>query len=521
MLLERSPSELVQCPSCQTAFDGVQSAAASTTCQNCGHTIVHSVPRSGPETIAVSFSNETGLADSATAAESHTDTTLKSQNRSSAAHADRLGHYRLERLLGEGGFGCVYQARDLKLDRTVAIKLPRSGQLTEKETSQFLKEARAAAQLRHPNIVGVYETGHCDGAVYIATDFIAGQPMDDWLENHRPSHRESAELCRTLAEALHHAHQRGVIHRDLKPANILLDEDGQPHIADFGLAKREFGETSMTAAGVVMGTPAYMAPEQATGQSHQADARTDIYALGTMLFEMLTGERPFRGSTQALLYQVVSEEPPLPRTIDETIPEDLEAICICCLAKNPEHRFASARDLADALTEYLEENRVSLALPTPLPVTKSNPLADFWNRHPLVSTLAVGFFVMVVAGGIATWFKGITQKPDANADHSPVVNSANLETPAAQQWFLPQVRETLRGNSSAEVAIDPELEAAIQTVEQQQAEFGSQAIPEVSTVGSLIMGEMTGNQDGNSLRDQRQLLQRLKGRLGNLNQQLK
>lgn len=492
------------------------------TCNHCGHTLVQSILRNGPETIAVSLSNETRPANSETAADGHTNTIGEQQRDAVAAGTDRLGHFRLEKLLGEGGFGCVYQARDLKLDRTVAIKLPRSGQLTERESSQFLKEARAAAQLRHPNIVGVYETGQCDGAVYIATDFIAGQPMDDWLDDHRPSHRESAELCRTLAEALHHAHQRGVIHRDLKPANILLDEDGQPHIADFGLAKREFGETSMTAAGVVMGTPAYMAPEQATGQSHQADARTDIYALGTMLFEMITGERPFRGSTQALLYQVVSEAPPLPRTIDETIPEDLEAICICCLAKNPEHRFASARDLADALTEYLEENQVSIALPTVAPAQKSNSLTDFWNRHPLTTTLMVGLFAMIVAGGVASWFNALTKNPEVVTNPAPqIIDSTTTPTPSSQPNFIPRIRETLREHSSAEVAIDPELEAAIQTVEQQQAEIGSHAAPEAGAVGSLIMGEMTGSHDDNSLRDQRQLLQRLKGRLGNLNQQLK
>ncbi|WP_166825007.1 serine/threonine-protein kinase [Thalassoroseus pseudoceratinae] len=520
MLLDSHQSVLVPCPSCQNGVDFGTSAAASTTCGNCGHTFVNSVEKSagctGQETVAVSLSNGAGLLDSKTAAADDPIIDPAATKHSSGSETTRLGHFVLEKLLGEGGFGCVYQARDLKLDRAVAIKLPRSGQLTEKETSQFLKEARAAAQLRHPNIVGVHEVGMSDGSVYIATDFINGQPMDDWLESYQPTHQESAELCRTLAEALHHAHQRGVIHRDLKPANILLDEDGQPHIADFGLAKREFGETSMTAAGVVMGTPAYMAPEQATGQSHEADARADIYALGTMLFEMLTGERPFRGSTQALLYQVVNAEPPLPRTIDETIPEGLEAICICCLAKDPDHRFASAQDLADALTEYLEERQTSVSLPTALTETKPNAWIQFWNRHPFAVAVGVGISVMLAAGGIA-----VAYKSDAVPPSRTVITSTPQSTVTPSQSLLPQVRQQLREQSPANVELDPELEAALQTVEQQHAEIGSQTAPELGAVGSLIMGEMTGDPDGNSLRDQRILLQRLKGRLGNLNQSLK
>lgn len=518
MLVESDQSVQRRCPSCQNEFDLELPTEASTTCNNCGHTVVHSVEQSGPETIAVSLSDDIGFDPSLTSAGKGAATCFNPAPQSVLPESDRLGHFRLEKLLGEGGFGCVYQARDLKLDRMVAIKLPRNGQLTEKETTQFLKEARAAAQLRHPNIVGVYEVGQCDGSVYIATDFIAGQPMDDWLENHRPSHREAAELCRTLADALHHAHQRGVIHRDLKPANILLDEDMQPHIADFGLAKREYGETSMTAAGVVMGTPAYMAPEQASGQSHQADARTDIYALGTMLFEMLTGERPFRGSMQALLYQVVSAEPPLPRTIDDSIPEDLEAICICCLAKDPDHRFASARDLADALTEYLEEDRVSIPIPTVAPEPNSNFALEIWNQYPVVSAIAVGLMVMIAAGGLAFAFNTSTREDQKTATQ-PVTRPVTPKS--AGTPIVPQIRQTLSEQSTNGVSIDPELEAALETVEQQQAELGPHAAPEAGMVGSLIMGEMTGNHDGDSLSDQRQFLQRIKGRLGNLNHSLK
>ena len=177
-----------------------------------------------------------------------------------------IGHFDLIEQVGMGAFGTVYKALDSELDRSVAVKIPRQSELDGAQAEQFLREARAAAQLKHPNIVSVHEVGRQDGTLYIVSDFITGLSLADRLTGQKMGQREAVELCVTVAEALGHAHQQGVTHRDLKPSNIMLDDDGQPHIMDFGLAKRDVGEVTMTIEGKVLGTPAYMPPEQARGE---------------------------------------------------------------------------------------------------------------------------------------------------------------------------------------------------------------------------------------------------------------
>jgi WD40 repeat protein len=265
----------------------------------------------------------------------------------------RLGHFDLVRLLGKGSFGSVWLARDAALDRMVAIKVPRLSQLGPDETEQFVREARAAAQLRHANIVGVHEIGREGETLYIVSDFISGITLRERLLGDRPSAREAAELAAKVADALHHAHQAGVIHRDLKPSNIMIDAEGEPHLMDFGLARREGGEPTLTRDGQVLGTPAYMPPEQARGESHHADSRSDVYSLGVILYEMLTGEVPFRGNPSMLAYQIVHDEPPSLRKFDQRVPRELETICLKCLHKKPERRYATAVELASDLRRWL------------------------------------------------------------------------------------------------------------------------------------------------------------------------
>lgn len=273
----------------------------------------------------------------------------------------RFGDYELLEELGRGGMGVVFRARQTSLNRPVAVKMILRGDMaTEVERERFRAEAEAVARLEHPHIVPVYEVGEREGRPYFSMKYIAGQTLAQVLANGPLPSREAARLLAAIAQAIHFAHTRGILHRDLKPSNIILDDFGLPHVMDFGLAKQTTEAVSLTKTGAVLGTPAYMAPEQAAGARGEVGPASDVYSLGVILYHMLTGRPPFQAATPVDTVLLVLEQDPVPpRALNPKADRDLEMICLRCLQKPPDLRYASAELLAKDLQAYLNDESIA------------------------------------------------------------------------------------------------------------------------------------------------------------------
>src|SRR5271166_2074007 len=369
--------------------------------------------------------------------------------------------YRVEALLGRGGMGVVYRAWHLRLNRAVALKMMLAGPCARpEELERFLRESQAVAGLGHPNIVQVYDMGDVEGRPYFTMELVEGGNLADQIRGvPQPAHQAAVRVA-TLAEAIHAAHQSGILHRDLKPGNILLTEDGTPKVTDFGLARRLQGEGGLTLSGVPMGTPSYMAPEQARGDNGAVGPATDVYALGAILYELLTGRPPFRAeSATATLQQVVADEPVPPARLNPRVPRDLQTICLKCLSKEPHKRYASAQALAEDLRRFERGEPI-----TARPVGPLERGVRWVHRRPaLAAALAAGVLLASALVGAALWWHGQRTALEASAVAYAEADLSESERLRDRGEFKASAAVLQRAKDRLDEFVPPELRARLAT----------------------------------------------------------
>jgi eukaryotic-like serine/threonine-protein kinase len=362
--------------------------------------------------------------------------------------------------LGRGGMGVVYKARQLNLNRLVALKMVLAGaHAGPVALARFHKEAQAVASLKHPDIVQIYDVGWAGGLPYLCLEFIDGGSLTARIEG-RPQHcRQAASTIRILARAIHAAHVQGIVHRDLKPANILLTAQGRPKITDFGLAKRLGDDTEQTWSGIVVGTPDYMAPEQASGQARDADPLVDQHALGAILYELLAGRPPFRGSTSSdTISQVCTQEPVPPSRLEPSVPRDLETICLKCLRKEPHLRYVDADALADDLDRFLDGRPVLARR-----ISAVERLGRRFRRNPCVAGLLGAVIVLLVTLATTSTVLAVHLAREHAAaiaafrDSQSMMNETTTDVKGASHDLTTLVERTHPGPSSSSRTTPPKM----------------------------------------------------------------
>jgi WD40 repeat protein len=345
----------------------------------------------------------------------------------------RIGDYDLESEIARGGMGIVYKARQLSLNRPVAFKMILSGQFASAaDVERFHVEAEAAAGLDHPNIVPIYEVGAFDGNHFFTMKLIDGRSMAHEMPRLVKAPRDGVRLLVKVCRAIHYAHQHSILHRDLKPANILLDGQGEPHVTDFGLAKRTGGDSQLTQTGTIVGTPSYMAPEQAAPSKVPLTTSADVYSLGAMLYEILTGRPPFKGDSPLdTLMLVINKEAERPRSINAAADRDLETIALKCLEKDPARRYGSAEALAEDLDRWLEGEPILAR-----PIGSAERVVKWAKRRPAIAALAVGIAtvtVLGIAGVIWQWREAVFQRGQTASAMVQVAQEAKAAEAARDQ----------------------------------------------------------------------------------------
>ena len=355
-------------------------------CEHCGTTF--SVPVSTDSSYAPTVVFAEGAQEGPSCSGAFPD----EEDSSASGSPGRMGRFEIRERLGGGGFGVVYRAYDPQLDREVALKVPRPEKLENPQViERFLREAKAAARLNHPNIIPVYDAGKDGDQYFIASAFVEGRPLSELIEEEEgPDFRRAAEIVMRRGEALAYAHRIGIVHRDVKPDNVIIDERGEPHLMDFGLAHVAGSEERMTMEGAVLGTPAYMSPEQADGRLDEVGPGSDQYSLGIMLYELLCGHTPFSGPPNLVIFNTIHKETPAPRKEVPTVPRDLETLCLKALDKKPQFRYGSCNDLAEDLRRWLNGDPVGAR-----PLGPVERFGRWCRREPVLAGLVTSVIILV------------------------------------------------------------------------------------------------------------------------------